>query len=494
MGYIEIDGFPANDVLENLESSELKALSKVWKEKKNELEETGEYKEFVKKMQREWAIETGIIERLYSWDRGVTEVLIEHGIDSSLISHKTGMNQEKAKHVQALIEDHYNIVNYLFDYVKGDMPLSEYFIRSMHEQFTDNQDTTEALTPDGKIISVTLKKGAYKDHPNNPKRPDGEMHYYCPPERVHDEMEKVVSMYLKHEKIAPPEVLSAWLHHRFTQIHPFQDGNGRVARALASLVFLKVGLFPLVIREKDRIGYIDALESADKGDLEPLVSLFAKRQRDSILSAIGIQQQVQQAKHAEQIINSTLQTIRNKLIAKNQKHETLLETAEKIHGMIVARMCSLKNILNEEFKTIDPEAYGKNNLTAAENDGANNSQSSHFYYRQIVDIARQFDYYVNLDTYKSWVKLTINTEKKFEIVFSIHGYGHISNGIMAVSSFTAERVRGEETTDVVNLVPACLDLFQFNYIESQENTLKRFEEWLEASAAIGLATWNKTIT
>ena len=33
------------------------------------------------------------------------------------------------------------------------------------------------------------------------------------------------------------EIEATWLHHRFTQIHPFQDGNGRVARALASLVF-----------------------------------------------------------------------------------------------------------------------------------------------------------------------------------------------------------------------------------------------------------------
>ena len=52
----------------------------MWQEKKIALEEDGAYKEFIKKLQREWAIETGIIERLYSWDRGVTEVLIEQGI------------------------------------------------------------------------------------------------------------------------------------------------------------------------------------------------------------------------------------------------------------------------------------------------------------------------------------------------------------------------------------------------------------------------------
>ncbi|MBI3903469.1 MAG: hypothetical protein HY306_11125 [Nitrosomonadales bacterium] len=50
---------------------ELRALSSVWLEKKSQLEGNGAFIEFVKKLQREWAIETGIIERLYSWDREV---------------------------------------------------------------------------------------------------------------------------------------------------------------------------------------------------------------------------------------------------------------------------------------------------------------------------------------------------------------------------------------------------------------------------------------
>ena len=49
----------------------------------------------------------------------------------------------------------------------------------------------------------------------------------------------------------PVEVEAAWLHHRFTQIHPYQDGNGRVARALASLLFIKAGWFPVVVTRDD---------------------------------------------------------------------------------------------------------------------------------------------------------------------------------------------------------------------------------------------------
>ena len=47
-----------------------------------------------------------------------------------------------------------------------------------------------------------------------------------------------------------------------------QSGNGRVARALASLIFIRKRWFPLVI-DRDTVGeYIEALESGDKGDLQ----------------------------------------------------------------------------------------------------------------------------------------------------------------------------------------------------------------------------------
>lgn len=77
MTYQRIKPFPAADAYQ---FPELRALASVWSEKRAALEDNGAYKDFIKKLQREWAIETGIIERLYTWDRGVTEVLIEQGM------------------------------------------------------------------------------------------------------------------------------------------------------------------------------------------------------------------------------------------------------------------------------------------------------------------------------------------------------------------------------------------------------------------------------
>src|ERR1700675_4837639 len=99
-------------------------------------------------------------------------------------------------------------------------------------------------------------------------------------------MDRLVAMHSKHDaRGVPVEVEAAWLHHRFAQIHPFADGNGRVARAITSLVFIKAGWFPLIVKRDDWNRYIDALEAADAGDLRYLVALFVEAQRNTLILA-----------------------------------------------------------------------------------------------------------------------------------------------------------------------------------------------------------------
>ncbi len=489
MNYERIQPFP--DIKE-LDVPELRALAAVWQERKAAMEEDGAYKEFLKKLQREWAIETGIIERLYSWDRGVTEVLIEQGIESSIIAHKGGVSEREASHIQALINDHVGIVEGLFSYIKGDEPLTEHFIRGLQAQFTAHQDYTEAITESGEIIQVTLRKGEYKTLPNNPRRPDGEIHTYCPPALTKEEMENLVRMYREAEDSYSPEVKSAWLHHRFTQIHPFQDGNGRVARALASLVFLREGLFPLVIRESDRKEYIDALEKADAGNLGTLVALFARRQRDAILKALGLEQQVLQSKYAEQIISSALEVLRNRFSREQQKVTVVYDHAAKLFGLVEQKFSGLANDLDPQLQTLTPPQRSR--YHARFNSADNTSHHRHYFQKQIVDIAKHFDYFANFDRYRSWIRITLTTDQDFDYVVSLHGYGPGDTGILAASAFTYLKAQREEGgTEPVALHPAATDIFQFNYAEAFETTEKRFEEWLESSMAIALAEWKRSL-
>lgn len=78
-------------------------------------------------------------------------------------------------------------------------------------------------------------------------------------------------------------IRAAFFHHAFSTIHPFQDGNGRVVRILASLILIKDGYFPFTVVRKDRKRYIQALEMADTGEYQLLIDMIAENQ----IKAIG---------------------------------------------------------------------------------------------------------------------------------------------------------------------------------------------------------------
>jgi len=87
-----------------------------------------------------------------------------------------------------------------------------------------------------------------------------------------------------------PIELAAFFMHRFTQIHPFIDGNGRVARLLLNIILIRAG-YPFItnISYRDRVKYLRCLQEADEGSMKPLVNLIAlsvEQALDNYLRAI----------------------------------------------------------------------------------------------------------------------------------------------------------------------------------------------------------------
>lgn len=184
-----------------------------------------------------------------------------------------------------ILEDHRSGLDMVMDVVAGARPLSVSWIKELHALFTQHQPTTQALDPlTRQLKDVPLLRGEFKRQPNSPSLRSGGVHQYCPPEHVASEMDQLISLYLQIPE-SMPEVRAAWLHHAFTQIHPVQEGNGRVARALASIDFVKTGLFPLLITRQERTRYLDSLRAADEGDYRSLIKLFAERQQDLLARA-----------------------------------------------------------------------------------------------------------------------------------------------------------------------------------------------------------------
>lgn len=86
-----------------------------------------------------------------------------------------------------------------------------------------------------------------------------------PPEKVEEEMKKLIDWYDKMKGKEHLIRIASEFHGRFERIHPFEDGNGRVGRVLINTIFLENKYPPLIIRKTMRTSYFSALEAHDKG-------------------------------------------------------------------------------------------------------------------------------------------------------------------------------------------------------------------------------------
>ena len=217
---------------------------------------------------RAFAIETGQIEGLYTLKAGITEQLIAEGLAG--VVHSYTVENIEDRTIKGLLADQETAYNMLFEDIANGRPLTQHALKTWHQLVTRHQETVAGLTADGRRVQVPFRrKGMWKNRPNNPRRPDGIMHEYCPPEVVQDEMDRFFALHAEVERERyPVYVEAAWMHHRFVRTHPFQDGNGRVSRMLMAYAFIRRGEPPPVITAVGRNDYIDVLEAANGGDLK----------------------------------------------------------------------------------------------------------------------------------------------------------------------------------------------------------------------------------
>lgn len=457
-------------------------------EQRESLLGTESLREFNERLAREWAIETGILEGLYTLDRGITRLLIERGIDESLISHDA--TDKPVAQVAAHIHDQKEAVDWLFEFVKSERHFSESFIKELHALITRSQEAATGINMFGRKVDVPLRRGTYKDRPNNPTRADGTVHEYCPHEQVTVEMERLVEFHDRYtDDNVAPEVFAAWLHHRFVQIHPFQDGNGRVARALASLVFLREGWFPLVIHRDQRSEYIDALEAADRGNLAPLVEMFSSTQRKAFVNALGIAREVLRAsEHLDQMVAAIgdhfrkrdEDLARNMVQAKDHAHDLWNQagiTFEKTSGQLgaVIRGLSERRVFND-FSAPNDKSYRRR-----------------WHRAQIIKAAKDLGYYANIGEFSAWRRIVLETETgRSEIVLSFHGMGREYRGIVGASlCFYRKSETDEGHSTIEDLHTVSKDLFQINYLESLEAVQARFDSWLDKYLLQALDLWRR---
>jgi Fic family protein len=173
------------------------------------------------------------------------------------------------------IQGHNEAINFLLEILKEGGELTERDIRELHQLIMGEPYQMNTQTADGQPTIRTIQVGVYKLSTNHVQRASGEIHYYATPEETPVLMQELMDWYRENRKKMHPLVLSATFHHKFSSIHPFDDGNGRLARLLSNLILMQAGMPPVIVRHDQRREYFNVLSQADAGVIDPLIEYFA---------------------------------------------------------------------------------------------------------------------------------------------------------------------------------------------------------------------------
>jgi Fic family protein len=227
-------------------------------------------------VKRAAAVDTGAIEGLYDTDRGFTFTI------ASEAAHWEAALAQKGPRVRALFDAQLAAYDFVIDLATQAVPIAEAWIRQLHEELCRPQDTYRIWTEVG-WQEQALPKGQYKYSPNHVLKADGTIHSYAPVDMTPTEMYRLCEELRSESFLAAHSALQAsYAHYALAVIHPFADGNGRVARALASVFTCRALSVPILILTDTQKDYLESLAAADAGDFQPFVDFILSRTLDAI--------------------------------------------------------------------------------------------------------------------------------------------------------------------------------------------------------------------
>lgn len=144
-------------------------------------------------------------------------------------------------------------------------PLTQQFIRTLHKTLLREDYTVYRTLPGGVQTSYVIHAGQYKTRSNSVITRYGDQFEYATPEETPALMSDLVDWYNDAErsgKFTPIE-LAAIFHYRYIRIHPFEDGNGRIARLMVNYILTRHDYPMIVVRSRKKKEYLEALHRTD---------------------------------------------------------------------------------------------------------------------------------------------------------------------------------------------------------------------------------------
>ncbi len=372
---------------------------------------------------------------------GETKALIMFGI--------TAQGKPLKDHFE--ITGHDEAIKWVTEIVKGEFLLTEKFIRELHLLLLKSPYEVDAITSDGQPTKKRIEVGKYKSVPNHVKTRTGEIFRFAAPEETPAPMHDLIEWYRakKGTSDTNPVILAAEFHYRFIRIHPFDDGNGRIARILMNFILMQFRYPPVIIKVEDKGNYFSALQQADSGIIEPFFEYIAKNLVRSleIMIAGAKGERIEEPDDLDKEIALLEQRFKNlgRKVEKIKSKEAVLEIYE---GSFV-KIALAFDKANEKFKRF----YITNNsnlqigATAYESDSFSDLVSPAM--QQISEGISE----IRLScTHKFFKQATTQIIEYIEmIIFNFHNisYNVLATGTAPIDKLYTEQLTNKEIDDLI---------------------------------------------
>lgn len=158
--------------------------------------------------------------------------------------------------------DHAKAYDFMFSLLKG-RRMDEQAALKMHELFYQNIEPEYAGRYRDIRVIIT-----------------GSHYSVVAPEKIPEEMGQLFEWVQNERERYHPVEFAAQVHKKFVFIHPFKDGNGRMARLLMNLVLIQGGYLPAIVPPILRLDYVSLLERAHRDD-QDFIEFIAEREFES---------------------------------------------------------------------------------------------------------------------------------------------------------------------------------------------------------------------
>lgn len=175
-----------------------------------------------------------------------------------------------------------------------ELPIDEALLKKIHKILLQNEKTVTTFDTKGKKTSMKIIPGEYRKTFNGVLTSDGQYDVFPSPSQIHSVMEYLCGwIYRSLQQNHHASIVAILAHYNLVRIHPFDDGNGRLARLLLNIILMKKNYPTILFKQKDisfRKGYLESLEKGHSkaGNLIPFFEFMLNLQISQLTEMMTI--------------------------------------------------------------------------------------------------------------------------------------------------------------------------------------------------------------